>query len=76
MQHLGIKEKLMESQHCLREFMRQSAYTKEQESEPAVRLKNPKSGERSLLHSYICHFNSRLQSWLRALGFSLQPKLK
>ena len=45
-QHLGIKEKLMESQHCMREFMRQSAYTKERAREPAVHLKNTGSRER------------------------------
>lgn len=37
---LGIKGKLMESQHRLREFVRRSGYTKERVREPAAHLKN------------------------------------
>lgn len=41
MEHLGIKAELMESQPCMREFMRQTACT----TEPAAHLKTLESGE-------------------------------
>lgn len=61
---------------ALYEGVHASACTYNRAREPVVHLRDTESGERSLLHRRICHFNSGLQSWLGALGFSLQPKLK
>lgn len=49
-------------------------YGTARESQQAIR--EAASGEGSLLHGRICHFNSGLRSWLGASGVSLQPKLK